>query len=287
MKLFSITLSLLLIFIGKLSMASFIANPEALNRFKQKINYTSIIAKLPNDRLGVYLDWENTLLQLMADVPTWEVEDLSTTIGFPSHGETSLSYESDDVRIDLTVHLFSNSSTKEVVDEALAIMSRTSMMDILKEYDEDGPCDVNFYSPSISDTSVTTSAMCVFRNVLIQVDTLSEEVDVRPVIKALHSKMKASIVDVSEVRPFIISCKVSAEEVAVNQNLYVEFILPANKAYLVELLSGYGDNLEYLNEENLRFNFRAKQQGIHEISFSVLDPKTLYTIDVTRTIKVE
>jgi hypothetical protein len=67
MKLFSIILFLLLIFAGKLSMAYFIVNPEALNRFKHKINYTAIIAKLPQDKLGVYLDWEDTLSHLLID----------------------------------------------------------------------------------------------------------------------------------------------------------------------------------------------------------------------------
>jgi hypothetical protein len=114
---------------------------------------------------------------------------LSTTIGFPSHGETSLSYEKENVRINLTVHLFFNLSTKEVVDEALAILSRTSMMDI----------------------SNVKKCYVHFRNVLIQVHTLSEGVDVRPVIKAFHSKMKTSIVDVSKVRPSITSCKVLNE----------------------------------------------------------------------------
>ena len=268
-------------------MASFIANTEALNRFKQKINYTSIVSNLPNDRLGVYLDWESTLLALMADGSPWAPEDLSITIGFPSHGETSLSYENDDLRIDLNVHLFSDLSNTEVLDEALAIMSRTSMMDINMEYGESGPCDVYFYSPPIYDTNVITSAMCVFRNVLIQVDTLNEEVDVRPVLKVLHSKMEASLVDISEVKPTITSCKISANEVPVDQDFYVEFIVPVEKPNVVELHNDYGDGLEYLDEENLRFNFKAKLQGFHTITFSVLDTKTLYTINVSQTIKVK
>jgi hypothetical protein len=114
MKLFSIILFSILILVGQLSMASFIANPEAVNRFKHKINYTAIIAKLPEDGLGVYLDWEDTLKHLLSDEPSWEAEDRSTSITFPFHAKTRLSYENDDdARIDLEVHLFSDLSNTE------------------------------------------------------------------------------------------------------------------------------------------------------------------------------
>ncbi len=129
-------------------MASFIANPEAVNRFKHKINYAAITAKLPQDKLGVYLDWEDTLSHLFMD-ESWEVEDINTSMSAPFHAETSLSYEKDDARINLKVHLFSDFSNTDVLDEALEIMSRTTMMDINKIFDKNGPCDVFFYSPPL------------------------------------------------------------------------------------------------------------------------------------------
>ncbi len=268
-------------------MASFIVDPEAVNRFKSKINYAEIVSKLPDDTLGVFLDWEDTLLHLLPDV--WEVGDINTTISarIPYHAETGLRYENDEAFIDLSVRLFTDLSNKEVLDLALVKMSYTSMMEINSEYDKNGPCDVFFYYPGLDDSNMISDAICVFRNVIIEVETLSEDIDVRPILATPHNRMKASLVYTSGVKPSIVSCNTSAEEISVDQEFIVEIILPVDKPYIAKLHHTYGDNFEYLGSDKQRFSFRAKQQGIHEVSFSVLDTKNLYTIDVIRSIKVE
>jgi hypothetical protein len=205
----------------------------------------------------------------------------------PFHAETSLSYEKDDARINMKVHLFSDLSNTDVLDEALEIMSRTTMMDINKVFDKNGPCDVFFYSTPYNESNVISRAICVFRNVIVEVETYSKYIDVRPVLEFLYKKMKPALVDITEFKPVVTSCTVSSEVVSIGGDFFIDIVLPKDRLYQVELHRNYHNKLKVLDKKNNRFTFKALQQGTHIISISVLDPKTLLSTNIQKSITVK
>ncbi len=257
-----------------------------LGRFKNKINYPAITSKLPQDGLGVYLDWDNLLTSINIDGKSWIVEDTNTSITFPFHAKTNVTYEKDGASIYLYVHLYTSLTSKEVLDEALDMLSLTSMEDINMEYDKNGPCDVYFYSPKDVDNRIQ-KATCVFRNVIVQVDTYSKDIDVRPVLEILYKKMKPALVDITEFKPVVTSCTVSSEVVSIGKDFFIDIVLPKDRLYQVELHRNYHNKLKVLDKKNNRFTFKALQQGTHTISISVLDPKTLLSTNIQKSITVK
>jgi hypothetical protein len=95
-----------ILFIGIISMPSISQDLGTLGRFKNKINYPAITSKLPQDGLGVYLDWDNLLTSININGKSWIVEDTNTSITFPFHAETNVRYEKDGASIYLYVHLY-------------------------------------------------------------------------------------------------------------------------------------------------------------------------------------
>jgi hypothetical protein len=122
--------------------------------------------------------------------------------------------------------------------------------------------------------------------VIVRVDTYSKGTDVRHVLELLHKKMKPALVNITDFKPVITSCTVSSEVVSIGEEFYID-VIPKNENYMVELHHSYGDSLKYLDEKNLRFTLKALQQGTHTISISVLDPKTLLSTNIQKSITVK
>jgi hypothetical protein len=274
-----------ILFIGIISMPSISQDLGTLGRFKNKINYPAITSKLPQDGLGVYLDWDNLLTSININGESSVAEYTSTTITHPFHAETNVRYEKDGAYINLEVHFYTGLTNKEVLDAALEMLSFTSMEDINMEYDKNGPCDVYFYSPNDIDNKIQ-NATCVFRNVIVRADTYSKYIDVRPVLEFLYKKMKPALVNITDFKPVIMSCTVSSEVVSIGEEFYID-VISKDESYIVELHLDFDEELDVLDIKKMRFNFKALQQGTHTISISVLDPKTLLSTNIQKSITVK
>jgi hypothetical protein len=119
------------------------------------------------------------------------------------------------------------------------------------------------------------------------VETYSKYIDVRPVLESLHNKMKTSLVNITDFKPVIKSCTVSSEVVSIGGDFFIDIVLPKDRLYQVELHRNYHNKLKVLDKKNNRFAFKALQQGTHIISISVLDPKTLVSTNIQKSITVK
>ncbi len=150
-----------------------------------------------------------------------------------------------------------------------------------------GPVMCFFIPPPYNESNVISRAICVFRNVIVEVETYSKVVDVRPVLESLHHTMKTSLVNITDFKPVITSCTVSSEVVSIGEDFFIDIVLPKDTLYQVELHRNYHNKLKVLDKKNNRFTFKALQQGVHIISISVLDPKTLVSTNIQKSITVK
>lgn len=279
------TLLLLLVFFGENTMSSISLNPEALDKFKSRINYSLVKQELPTDRKRVSVNWEEMLASINVDDEEWMVEDQSVSLLFPFHAERNALFEKGESDIDIDVHLFSDHSNLEVLEEALIILSRTSMTEINMDYDKNGPCDVYFHGESVEGAD--ERAICVFRNVILEVNASSPGIDIRPVVETFCKKMHKGLIDSNEVEKINITSTISAESVSIEQEFFIKIDLPKDKSYHIKLHQDFNGGLELLNTENNRFNFQTKKRGSHNINISVLDPNTLISSTISFSINVD
>lgn len=266
-------------------MSSTSINLEALSKFKSRINYPLIQKRLPNDRKRVLLDWWKHLDSIVVDGEAWIAEDKNVSILFPYQSEINALFEKGENDIDIDVHLFGNHSNNDVLDEALIILSRTSMYDINAEYDTSGPCDVYLYEQSITGLG-RTRAICVFRNVIIEINSSLDNLKVRRIVESFYMKMNEALVEVSEIKGIDVKCIIPSRSVYVEQEFYIEIVLPNEETYKIKLHQDFNDNIELIKIAGNKFYFRAQKQGLHNISFSVMDQKSLVSSTVNASIAV-
>ena len=157
------------------------------------------------------------------------------------------------------MHVFSKHSNVDVLEEALIILSRSSMTDINVDYDTSGPCDVYFHEQSTIEEG-HARAVCVYRNVILEVNVSAGDIDVRSIVESLYMKMKEALVDSREVKRIEIAHKLSSDLVAIEQEFDIELDLPDNNPYTIKLHRDFSGNLELVNIAGNKFTFRAKNK---------------------------
>ncbi len=253
-------------------MSSMVLNTEALERFKNKIDYSAVKNTLPLDKKLVHIDWKNVLNCIDVDAnESWMVVDRSISLFEQYHVESNTIYENenenenenDNGDIDIDVHVFSDLSNVEVLEEAMVILSRTSMMDINMEYDKNGPGNVYFFNDS--------RAISIFRNVILDINISDDIADIRFVANSILEKIISGVTKPESINKFGITYSITPQAITINEEFTIQVYTPPDNSYQVKLLQVDDDLIEFINMNNHGFKFKANKRGQYKIIFAVID----------------
>ena len=262
---------------------------EMLGRFERRINYPAAIQHITNVN-KVVMDWPQALKKItVSKESVWESYDNSIANLNVNHALIDGFIESGEQSIRIKIHVLTDVSNKAVVEEAMLLTTYTSMMDIEMEYLKDGPGDFYLYSEHLYyGATGDRSAICVFRNVIVEISTTEDETDVRPVVKYLVDLMSNALVEKKEVPRIKISMQYSAQEVQTGETFWVDITVPSMDNYDIDFqYEPLPDGLEYVKNEGSRYYIKANRPGSYQFQMWILDKRTLLTENATFTVTVK
>lgn len=254
---------------------------EMLGRFEQRINYPAIVQHI-SDEEKVVMDWPQALKEItVSKESVWKSYNNSGGILNINHATISDFFESGDKSIRIKIHVLTDVSNKAVVQEAMLLTTYTSMMDIEMEYLKDGPGDFYLYDKHIYGGTGDSDAICVFRNVIIEISTTDDDTDVRPVVKHLVALMTDALVVKKEVPRIKFDVQYSAKEVQAGETFWADITMPStNKVdgYLINFqYEPLPDGLEYVKNEGSRYYIKASKPGNYQFQIWIMDNRTRLT----------
>lgn len=258
-------------------MSSISLNPVALDIFKKEIDYPSIVSSLPKSNQRVMADWLILLKNIeKIEKQLWVLEDHSVSFVYPSHGEMNVVFEHKEAEVEIDVHVFSDLNNIEVLDEALVILSRTSMVSINMSYDKNGSCDVCFYRDK--------SVLCVYRNVILEINTSDGIIDLAFFSKYIFNQMKNSLDGSSQSMNIEYSMP---KKIVVNKDFYIDVKYSINGPYQIKVHNTYYDTLVLLNRTKDKFYYIANKSGTYKVNIGVMNANTLMSENISVSINVE
>lgn len=254
---------------------------EMLGRFERRINYPSIIQHI-SDEEKVIMDWHQALKEIAVSKDSvWKSYDNSGGILKESHATISDFFENDDKSMKIKIHVFTDVSNKDVIGEAMLLTTYTSMMDIEIEYLKDGPGDFYIYNKHVNDGAGDSDAICVFRNVIIEISTTDDDTDVRPVVKQLVLQMTDALVKKNEVRRIKYSVLYSVQEVHKGEMFWVDIKIPSPykiEDYLISLqYDPLPNGLEYIKNKDSQYYIKAIESGNYQFQIWIMEESTRIT----------
>jgi len=268
-----------------------VPNEEAVIRFKQRINYPAIVQHI-EDSEKVLMDWPRVLEKIkISSTSIWESYDLSSSVTSKNHSKISDFFENRKKNIMIKVHVFTNVSNRFVIEEAVLLNGYNSMSDINMEYLRDGPGDFYLYSENWQKKTGDGSAICVFKNIILEIDSSEDDVNVRPVAKFLVNLMSNSLVKNNEIPGISYNILQSAQEVKAGDTFWVDIQFPSGNYpddYDVDLLTTpIPEGLKYVKNDESKYFLKASQPGTYQFEMWVMDRRTLITNTATFEVIVK
>jgi len=192
----------------------------------------------------------------------------------------------------VNVHVFTNVSNRFVIEEAVLLNGYTSMSDINMEYLKDGPGDFYLYSEHWSKEAGDGTAICVFKNIILEIDSNEEDaVDVRPIAKRLVDLMSNSLVKNNEIPEISYKILQSAQEVKTGDSFWIDVQFASKEEtdnYEFTLRgSSLPEGLKYVEKDESRYYLKAIQSGTYQFDMWVMDRRTLIVSAATFQIIVK
>jgi len=248
-----------------------VPNEEAVIRFKQRINYPAIVQHI-EDSEKVLMDWPRVLEKIKI-----------SSVTSKNHSKISDFFEN--------MHVFTNVSNRFVIEEAVLLNGYNSMSDINMEYLRDGPGDFYLYSENWQKKTGDGSAICVFKNIILEIDSSEDDVNVRPVAKFLVNLMSNSLVKNNEIPGISYNILQSAQEVKAGDTFWVDIQFPSGNYpddYDVDLLTTpIPEGLKYVKNDESKYFLKASQPGTYQFEMWVMDRRTLITNTATFEVIVK
>jgi len=170
-------------------MNAWVPNEQAVIRFKQRINYSAIVQHI-EDNGKVLMDWPRVLKKInISSASAWESYNLSSSIHNKNQAATSGFFENGKKKVRIEVRVFTGLSNQAVIEKAVLLTGYTSMLDTIMKYSKNGPGDFYLYSEHGGELVGDDSAICVFKNIIIEISTLENDVDVRLIVKHMVDLM--------------------------------------------------------------------------------------------------
>ncbi|MDX2505194.1 MAG: hypothetical protein QNL62_12070 [Gammaproteobacteria bacterium] len=264
---------------------------EMLGRFERRINYPAIIQHI-TDENKVVMDWSQAFKKIMVSKESvWEGYNNSTSFLNTNHATISDYFESGKKNITIEIHVLTDISNKVVVEQAMLLTTYTSMMDIEMEYLEDGPGDFYLYDKHVYGATGDSDAICVFRNVIVEISTNDDQTDVRPIVKHFVDLMSNALVEKKDVPRIKFATQYSAQEIQAGETFWVDITMPPTaKKRDYEITFQYdplSDGLKYEKNEGSRYYIKTSKPGNYQFQIWIMDKRTLVTetADFAVTVK--
>ncbi|MFK5950131.1 MAG: hypothetical protein QM500_15310 [Methylococcales bacterium] len=264
---------------------------EQLDRFKQRINYPAIVQHIIDEK-RVLMDWPKALNKIdVTSTSAWKSYNLSSSILSKNHAKFSDFFENGKQNITIKIHVFTGLTNKEVIEEAILLTGYTSMYDINMEYLENGPGDFYLYLDHWREGTGDNNAICVYKNIIVEITTPEDGTDVRPVAKLLADLMSVSLIEKNEVPKITYKMLYSAQEVKTGETFWVDILFPSAKNpenYKINFqMDDLTKGLEHVKHEGSKYYLKASQAGSYQFEMWLMDKRTLITETVSFTVTVK
>ncbi|VAW72849.1 hypothetical protein MNBD_GAMMA10-2462 [hydrothermal vent metagenome] len=268
-----------------------VPNLEAVDRFKQRINYPKIVQHITDEK-KVLMDWLRVLKKMkISSTSVWESYDLNSSVTSKNHAMISDFFENRKKNIMIYVHVFTNVSNRFVIEEAVLLTGYSSMVDIKKEYSKNGPGDFYLYYKRGEEGAGDKTAICAFKNVVLEINTSEDDVDVRPIAKHLVDLMSNSLVKNNEISGINYRILQSAQEVKTGDTFWVDVQFASKKEidnYEFTLRgSSLPEGLKYVEKDESKYYLKAIQSGTYQFDMWVMDRRTLIVSAATFEVTVK
>ena len=249
-----------------------------INNFKKKINYSEIKSKVVDDT-RVLINWPDSLREIIIQGESWRSFDNSIWIQGRGHAVISDYYESGSSIVNLKIHVFSNKSNGEVLDESIRLLSMTSSMNISYIHLKSSPDTFYLYVPHVINEVIHKKVKCVYKNVIIEASTSQEETDVKPVVEYLVSRMKKTLVDKSNYASINYKVSISPYNVRVAEPFTINIDYPdrdKSSYYKVSIQEDIlPDGFEYIDNTDNSYKLVTNNAGMFKIEVWILNINTL------------
>jgi len=189
------------------------------------------------------------------------------------------------------VRVFTGSSNQAVIEKAVLLNGYTSMSDINMEYLKDGPGDFYLYSEHWQEGTGDGSAVCVLKNIVLEINTTDDNVDVRPVAKLLVDLMSNSLVKNNKIPEINYKILQSAQEVKTGDTFWVDVQFASKEEidnYEFTLRgSSLPEGLKYVEKDESKYYLKAIQSGAYQFDMWVMDRRTLIVSAATFQVIVK
>ncbi len=264
---------------------------EMINRFKQRINYPTIVQHITDEK-RVLMDWPEALKKInVSDTSAWVSYNLDGGILRKNHATISDFFENGKKKITIEVHVFTNVPNQYVIEEAVLLTGYTSMLDVQDEYLKDGPGDFYLFYEYWNEMTGDNTSISVFKNIILEINSTEDDVDVRPVAKLLVDLMSNALVDKAKVPEIKYNMQQSAQEVKAGDTFWVDIQFPSGNYpddYDIDLQTDpLPEGLEYVKNDESKYYIKASQSGTYQFEMWVMDIRTLITSTATFTVVVK
>ncbi|VAW64742.1 hypothetical protein MNBD_GAMMA10-507 [hydrothermal vent metagenome] len=272
-------------------MNTWVPNLEGVNRFKQRINYPKIIQHITDEK-KVQMKWSQVLKKIdISSASAWVSYKESGSVLSGNHAKFSDFFENGKKNINIQLHVFTGLPNKAVIEKAVLLTGYASAPDIKKEYSKNGPGDFYLYSRHSEEGTGDRSAICVFKNIVLVIKSIENDVDVRSVAKLLVDLMSNSLVKNNEIPEISYNTLQSAQKVKTGDTFWVDIQFSSGNYpddYDVDLpIIPIPEGMEYVKNDESKYYLKASQPGTYQFDMWVMDKRTLITNTVTFDIIVK
>lgn len=257
-------------------------NVEGLVQFKQRINYQEILASIKNDE-KVYIDWQVVFKSV--DIPgqgVWESDKNTTFSKGGGLGVMSGSLVNKSENVKFSVYVFSGHENQFVADQAMNLAAQTSRMEINYNLLPHPVADMYIYSNHINESSGFHSVIYTLRNVVVNLTSSSETVDVRPFADYLLGKMASALVLRDQVPKMSPRVSVSSSSLKAGDNMWLDVGVAEKNTddrYTVDIaIHDLPEGIEYMDMDGGKYFFNIEDAGDYHIEYTVLDTRCLTTV---------
>ncbi len=264
-------------------------NYMVLDAFKKEIDYPSIVSKVDESK-KVLANWKDIVRFVPKDGVKWESHN--NVIGITGTGEGRISdyFIYKDKNISFNIYVLNGKTNREALDRALLLGSNVSLNQVPYKYLEKGPGDFYFHNQQAGPGGIDRDAVCVYKNIIIEISTVSNNIDVRDVVAYLVGEAEKHLIGPNEIPALVYTKSQSSNKIKPGDSFTIGLKIPeANRIkYQVEPSLGFpGEGIEYLSDVDGQFELKAHDPGAYDLRLWIMDSDNLYAEEASFSIQVQ
>jgi|GEM_PF-2714637 len=250
---------------------NFVPNSQAVELFKQKINYSKIITNISNEQ-KLLLNWEQYIRQ--SDFGTgqqWQPMSISQWQENSAMGTLSVLMTHGQDNLDIQVQLVSNKDNTEAVEFAVESLGVTSHSTITMNLDSNGPCDLTLYADPLPGIA-GGSALCVLKNAIIRITASDSGPDIRSVLTSFIHPLAKGFIHTAKVPVPTINLSAPTE---IREGDLFSMNAKVSKNDKITFIDA-SDNIKSVTQDGHKFSLKAITSGLGVVRIGVMNTQTLY-----------